>query len=195
VFEKDLSKLLDESPPWSPGKENQFISPGSANKEPERSLLRSKSQNKVAGSKAIRVKRVPVPRVGGLPPIAASPRPDDSRTRRPFAAAGHQNLPDQLTSQPSIEKRRSMLAELSGAGHKREKSKGKENTASQRVREWEREKQRLREMQRLEEMEQERDEELKDIEELEMSLSALAKQNEAAINMLASPEPIPIPRK
>jgi len=51
------------------------------------------------------------------------------------------------------------MAELSGVGVKN-KTKGKENSAVQRVREWERERERLREISRLEEIERERDEEM-----------------------------------
>lgn len=72
-------------------------------------------------------------------------------------------------SKEAMERRRSgILADLSGVsmnGVKKDKTKGKENHVNQRVREWEREKERLREMSRLEDIERERDEMLEEEKE------------------------------
>ncbi|KAJ7600903.1 hypothetical protein C8J56DRAFT_911575 [Mycena floridula] len=215
VFEKDLSKLLEASLPWSPagtGKENLSIPPGlGADKLPKEGelyggshlLARSKSQPKVNDTKvhSYRSKRVPVPSTD-LPPILGSPctspvvskhsripSTDVSKVRRPLAPAGatkRENLAV-LKPRPSsvlLEKRKSrpVLADLSGVAinTSRKAKAGKENTANQRVREWEREKQRLREMQHLEELEMERDEEIREkkaADELEESLLAISAEN------------------
>lgn len=144
---------------------------------------------------AHRAKRVPVPSAGeNLPPIIASPPTspapvkrgaEGARARQPLAsvtASKGQNLPaPPLAGKPSLKftdhRRSRALADLAGYdenGVKREKAKGKENVANQRVREWAREKQRLREMQRLQELEQERDDEIRETQEAEKLAMDLA---------------------
>lgn len=206
VFEKDMAKLLDVSVSCNQsasGKENLSNPPGLDSPKDvdiRHTISRVKSQPKVSASKSAtqKARRGPAPHIGNLPPIMASPptspnlsrRTDDSKTRRPLGQVqpGNQHI---LRTKPSLEKRKSrILTDLSGATGPK-KAKGKENTANQRVREWEREKQRLREMQRLEELERERDEELREkqaVDDLEQSLIALTQAAEASVDMLSTIE-------
>jgi hypothetical protein len=163
---RDISGLLDISLPLPQSLKKTMsrerpaeLSPGGLPKAEDlyggarRAIVKTKSQpkvnNTVKGNPA-RTKRVPV-----LPPITASPA--STRVRKPLQPKPTNSS---LRTKPSADTytRRSdgyMLAELSGMGIK---NKGKENSVNQRVREWEREKERLREMSRLEELERERDE-------------------------------------
>ncbi|KAL0578154.1 hypothetical protein V5O48_003820 [Marasmius crinis-equi] len=174
VFEKDLSKLIDASTPWNSPSTDQLnsppglVPPDSANRS--KTIIKAKSQPKVNATKAPVRKRVPVPKPVDLSPIKASPptSPDapakqDARKRQPFGAVSpgtRDNIPvARAARKPSIdqlaEKRKGrMLAELAGPP---KKAKGKENHVTQRVQEWERERERLREMSRLEDLEKETD--------------------------------------
>ncbi|KAK7469012.1 hypothetical protein VKT23_003508 [Stygiomarasmius scandens] len=187
VFEKDLSKLADMTPPrlHSPRNsrpESPLSPPGLSPKSddtPHRTVTKSKSQPKVnARAQVPARKRVPIPNAADLSPIKASPPTSPSNStpshgrvtsirsspnkRPPLAALGSRgrgNVPSaRIPVQPSIDKlaekhRGRMLSDLVGPNPHARKGKGKENHVSQRVRDWERERERLREMSRLEELE------------------------------------------
>ncbi|ESK95245.1 map microtubule affinity-regulating kinase 4 isoform 2 [Moniliophthora roreri MCA 2997] len=180
VFEKDMSKLMDVSSPWSsPGDRTGIHSPSSlvtpnSNEVTGRNktVVKSKSQPKVSAIKAATKKRIPV--AVDLSPIKASPPTSPNgrvantvslhsdsnvRKRQPLGAvngATRENVPvSRMAGRPSVDElaqkhKGRMLSDLAGPPKKRN---GKENHVNQRVRDWERERERLREMSRLEELE------------------------------------------
>jgi serine/threonine-protein kinase GIN4 len=117
-----------------------------------------------------RTKRAAAPARTGLETIAASPptspvspvysHNSTTRTRQPFGIVDTRRQENSAVTSPQLK------PIANKPTHHRDASitkvKGKENTsASFRIKEWEREKQRLKEMQRLQEIERDRDEELK----------------------------------
>ena len=133
-------------------------------------------------------KRVPVPKPVDLSPIKASPPTSpnvpaksdpNARKRQPFGAVNgiRNNVPAaKAGTKPSIDQlaerhKGRMLAELAGPP---KKGKGKENHVTQRVQDWERERERLREMSRLEDLEKETDTE--DQAEVEPSKTPVEEQ-------------------
>ncbi|KAK2465369.1 hypothetical protein APHAL10511_002723 [Amanita phalloides] len=184
-FDRDLANII-KTPPKKV-KENPTTPPGLISNVlrveiDQQSLTRPKSQPKITGSIKThpRKRALAVPAID-LSPIKASPpatpagkenmnvrvlNSSHKSNRKPFGNANsRENIPQPQFAQ---EKRRSQgLArhvndENMGKGKtvKEEKSKEKVkvNPVKERVRDWERERQRLREMQRLEELEREREE-------------------------------------
>ncbi|KAG7088184.1 hypothetical protein E1B28_012202 [Marasmius oreades] len=177
VFEKDITKLMDISTPWtSPSNGDgdksrivsRIVSPDSSART--KTVNKSKSQPKVNATKAPIRKRAG-PKPVDLSPIKGSPPTSPNavtiknvlsdgnpRRRQPFGVVSpsQNNIPAlKMVNKPSgvqlTEKNRvGMLAELAGPS---KKGKGKENHVTQRVQDWERERQRLRELSRLEELE------------------------------------------
>ncbi|THV03038.1 kinase-like protein [Dendrothele bispora CBS 962.96] len=164
VFEKDLSKLANMTPPRMHSPRNTRLEspvspPGLSPKSdgtPHRSVTKSKSQPKVNAKVQIPArKRAPIP--NELSPIKASP--PTSPSIRALDSRGRGNVPSaRVNVRPSIDQlaqkhKGRMLSDLVGPNPHSRKGKGKENHVSQRVRDWERERERLREMSRLEDLE------------------------------------------
>ncbi|KAF9255643.1 hypothetical protein L218DRAFT_314111 [Marasmius fiardii PR-910] len=194
VFEKDITKLMDLTPPWtSPGgasDKSPVVSPDSSARA--KTVVKSKSQPKVNATKAPARKRAPVPKPIDLSPIKGSPPTSPNpvnnsdgnvRKRQPFGVVspnqGNISAP-KVTNKPSgaqvVEKNKvGMLAQLAGPP---KKGKGKENHVAQRVQEWERERERLREISRLEELE--RDTATEDLDhDVEPLESQIAKEDQS----------------
>ncbi|KAF5389193.1 hypothetical protein D9757_003418 [Collybiopsis confluens] len=156
---------------------------------PRRALTKSKSQGRVATETSRNVPRRRIPAHVDLSPIKASPptspqaqarKNGGTRSQRaPLGAIQPRNVeniaapPQRVAIKPSVKNSNKqhgkvgILDELvngpSGARKVQQKGgRGKENHVNQRVRDWERERERLREISRLEEIERERDEELSD---------------------------------
>ncbi|KAJ8080316.1 hypothetical protein AAF712_015316 [Marasmius tenuissimus] len=196
VFEKDLAKIMDASTSWNaqspasvkgPNSPPGLVSPDS-NSNRSKTIIKSKSQPKVNATKAPVRKRVPVPKPVDLSPIKASPPTSpnapvksdtNARKRQPFGAvAGARSniqaakVGTKLSIDQLAERHKGrMLADLAGPP---KKGKDKENHVTQRVQDWERERERLREMSRLEELEKDTDTE--DQAEVEPSEMPVEKQ-------------------